>query len=228
MVLSGRGEKLLENYYTDIIYRDILERHTIKNTQVLEYLSGMFMENISALISYGKVRDVLKSQGIKTTVNTIQEYTGYLEDAFLHFQMPIFSFSIKDRLQYPRKIYCIDSGLRNTVSFRFSQDMGRLFENIIFLEFKRRKKEIYYWKNRRGQEVDFVIKEGLKIKEVVQVSWDIENDRTKKREVDALLRAMEEFKLKEGVIITKDRAGIEEFGDRTIKYVSAHEFLLGE
>lgn len=226
VVLGKRKGQLLENYYTDIIYKDIVERHTIRNIKVLEYLSGIFLEGVSTLFSYGKARHFLKSMGIKTTVNTIQEYSGYLEDAFLHFQSSIFSFSIKDRLQYPRKIYCIDPGLRNAVSFRFSKDTGRLLENIVFLELKRRKKEVYYWKDARGREVDFIIKDGLTVTQALQVSWDIEDKRTRKREIDALISAMGEFNLKEGIVITGDEAGREEIGDKTVRYVPAYEFLL--
>ena len=83
--------------------------------------------------------------------------------------MPKFSFSLKEQILNPKKVYCIDSGLRNIVSFKFSEDLGRIVENIVFLELFRREKEVYYWRDRTGREVDFVIKERLKVSELVQV-----------------------------------------------------------
>jgi len=90
----------------------------------------------------------------------------------------------------------VDTGLRNVVSFRFSKDLGWLVENVVYQGLKRREKEVYYWKNAKQQEVDFLIKQGTKIKELIQVCWDIENFDVKKREINSLVSAMNEFKLK--------------------------------
>lgn len=127
---------------------------------------------------------------------------GYLKETFFAFEVPIFSYSIKDQLQYPRKLYLVDVGLKNSVSFKISYDWGKLAENVVFLHL--RKKEIYYWKNKLGYEVDFVVREGLETRELIQVAWDVSDETTKKREIRALLYAMEEFKLEKGIILTRD------------------------
>ncbi|MEA1999967.1 MAG: DUF4143 domain-containing protein [Euryarchaeota archaeon] len=103
----------------------------------------------------------------------------------------------------PKKVYCVDTGLRNVVSFKFSDGIGRAIENLVFIELKRRSSqtEIYYWKNRG--EVDFVIKNGMNVEELVQVCYSL-NGETEKREVGALVGALDEFGLVEGVILTGD------------------------
>ena len=102
-------------------------------------------------------------------------------------------------------MYCIDTGLRNIASFRFSEDIGRLVENMVFLELKRRGKEIYYWSGKG--EVDFVIKEGLHVKELIQVCWNIYDGDKKNAELKSLIEAMDEFDHEKGRIITDDIVG---------------------
>jgi len=119
-------------------------------------------------------------------------------------------------MRYPRKAYCIDTGMRNAVSFRFSQDMGRLYENLVFLELNRMGLDIYYWKDRQGREVDFVIKNGTKVREAVQVCFDASKAETRKREVRALMKCMDEFRLKEGLIITETEDEEDNIGGKKI------------
>jgi len=122
---------------------------------------------------------------------------------------------VKEQEKSPRKVYAVDTGLANTVGFQFSGNLGKLAENLVFLELKRKTYfdqflEIYYWKSLAQEEVDFAVKEGAKIKELIQVCWDLQNINTKKRETKALLKAMNEFKLKKGLIITEDYEGEED------------------
>jgi len=129
-------------------------------------------------------------------------------------------------MKYPRKIYCIDTGLRNAVSFRFMEDKGKQYENIVAVELKRQGKEIYYWKSEKHLEVDFVIKENLEPKQLIQVSWNIENSKTKNRETKALAAAMDEFNLNYGVIITEDYENEEHIGEKQIIYKPLWKWLL--
>ncbi len=119
----------------------------------------------------------------------------------------------------------MDTGLRNAVSFKFSEDIGRAIENLVFIELKRRssQKEIYYWKNRG--EVDFVIKNGMKVEELIQVYYST-NEETEKREVSALVDAMDEFGLAEGLIITDDIEREEEIEGRRIVFMPLWKWLL--
>ena len=116
-------------------------------------LANYSLSNISTLLSYSKI-----SNATGLSVNSLKEYLLYLEQAYLIYQLNFFSYSVKDSIsiKMPRKIYCIDNGLRNSVAFTFSEDGGRLAENLTFIELKRRKVEFFYWKEKK--EVDFFIK----------------------------------------------------------------------
>ncbi|ODS31093.1 MAG: Archaeal ATPase [Candidatus Scalindua rubra] len=196
---------LLKEYYRSIMYRDIIERYSIRNIPLFENFLKLTVQNMSSLFSFGKVANVLKSIGYRVSKSTLIDYLRYIENAFLAFEVPVFSYSVKDHIQYPRKIYLIDTGLRNAVSFRFTEDRGRLAENIVFVELLRRFGEgIYYWKDHYGHEVDFVIKKGFQVDQIIQVCWSPDDEKTLKREVAALLKAMEEFKLSYGVVLTED------------------------
>ncbi|MBU3897139.1 MAG: ATP-binding protein [Nanoarchaeota archaeon] len=210
---------LLQSYYEDIILKDVVKRFEIESSKTIEDLASVLMANISNLISYNKLKDTLDS-----SVNTVKNYMKYLETAYLFFEMNIFSYSMKKQIVNQRKVYCIDTGLRNVVSFRFSEDIGRIVENIVFIELKRRDKEIYYWKDKN--EVDFIVKEGLKPKQLIQVCWDVSDKKTKQREIDGLLEAMKKFKLRKGLIITEDYEKEEKVDNKTIKYIPLWKWLL--
>ncbi len=179
------------------------------------------MTNVSSLTSFRSLRGTFGFG-----LNTIGEYLSYLENAFLIYQLYFFDHSMKKQLVNPRKVYAIDNGLRNAVAFRFSQDMGRLMENAVFLELKRHDREIYYWKDKRGKEVDFLVRKGMKIESAIQVCANPEDDKTKKRELSALDAAMHEFDLKEGIVITLDVRHEMKNQGRTIVFVPLWEWLL--
>ena len=164
------------------------------------------------------------------SLDLIRQYIGYIEASYLTFSVSMFSYSLKEQNINPRKVYCIDTGLRNVVGFKFSEDYGRLYENIVFVELKRRLSEslsdIFYWKNKRGKEVDFIVKEGLKTKEVIQVCWNVEDKKTKEREVEGLLEALKEFKLKEGSVITEAFEGEEIIGKKKVKFIPLWKWAL--
>jgi len=138
----------------------------------------------------------------------------------------VFSYSIKSQIQHPKKVYCIDTGLRNAVSFRFSEDLGKLYENTVFLELKRRREEIYYWKDGKGRQVDFVIKEGIRVKEIIQVCFDIRKKETREREIKSMVKCMEEFKINKGLVITEDYEGKDIIGEMEIEYIPLWKWLL--
>lgn len=218
---------LLKEYFDSIIFRDIVSRYNIRDVRLLKALAIIMQTNISSHLSIGKLASILQdSFKRKISLETVSRFLEYFKSAFFIFLVPIFSYKIKDQLHYPRKIYSIDTGLRNVVSFRFSEDMGKLYENIVFLELKRKGKEIYYWKDSQQREVDFVIKEGTRVKELIQVCLNPENKKTKKRETDALIKAMDEFKIGNGTIITDDYKSEENFDGKIIKFIPLYEWLL--
>jgi len=232
VVLSREKEPILEQLFHDIITRDVLERISLRKPKVMEEIAYFICSNVAGLISFSKFSRMLGSRGIKISVPTLENYFGYLREAFLFFDVPIFAYSVKDQLQYPRKIYCVDNGIANVVGFRLGRNLGKLYENAAAVELFRWASEkpgrgVYYWKDRGGREVDFVVKEGPKIRQLVQVCRDISGPDVKEREVRSLLRAMEEFGLREGLVLTEDLEGEEKIGGRRIVYRPLWRWLLG-
>ncbi|MBU1289734.1 DUF4143 domain-containing protein, partial [Patescibacteria group bacterium] len=141
----------------------------------------------------------------------------------------IFSYTVKDRLQYPKKIYFIDNGFINALSSTFSKNTGRLFENIVFNKIKSELKineELFYWQDKRQKEVDFVVKKGNKIINLIQVSSNLDNIGTKEREINNLLKADKELNCNNLTIINKDIDSKEKIGGQTIKFTPLYKFLL--
>jgi len=148
----------------------------------------------------------------------------FFENSFLFIPVKIFSYKIKDQLQHPQKIYCIDTGIINSLGVKFSHDWGKLYENIVAIELKRRKEEIYYWKDYSHNEVDFVIKKSLKITTLIQVCYDPAGESFK-REVNALLKCSRELKCKNLFLITKDTEKEFKEDGTIIKAVPLYKFL---
>ncbi|MFH1592106.1 MAG: ATP-binding protein [Candidatus Woesearchaeota archaeon] len=215
--------QLLRFYYDTIIYRDIIKRRGIRNAAKMERMINFFLQNVSNPANFSKIG---RQVGLST--DSVGEYVRYLQDAFFIFSVPLFSFSVKRQEINPKKIYCVDTGIRNIKGFRFSQDYGRLVENIVFVEIKRRYSsnplcELFYWQEKK-YEVDFVVKVGLKIKELIQVCWDLEE--AKEREVKSLVAAMKKFKLSKGLIITESSEYEELIEGKKIKFIPLWKWLL--
>lgn len=207
---------LLPQVYNDIIARDISTRYNVERRKV-DLLAKYCFTNIGKEYSYNKI-----AKTIGLNIETVETYLGYFAECFLFFSLDFFSYKLKTQYKQNKKIYAIDTGLRNTIAFRFSEDIGRIYENTVFLELKRRKKEIYYWKNNK-QEVDFVIREGLRVAELIQVCKDLQE-----REITGLVEAAKEFKIKQGIIITEDVFKEEKRDELTIKYIPLWMWLLKE
>lgn len=211
--------RLLNQYFEDIIYKDIVDRYGTNPGKTKE-LAVYLLTNIANPLSMRSTRNAL-GLGLET----ISEYTSYMVEAYLLYALPVYSPSLKVQSANPKKIYCIDTGLRNAVSFKFSQDAGRLAENAVFNELKRRGKEVFYWKSKDG-EVDFIVKEGFAPAEAIQVCWNPEEERTRKREIKALHGALEEFDLNEGIVITEDTEATEDIGGKKVLFMPIWKWLL--
>ncbi|MBU0735243.1 MAG: ATP-binding protein [Proteobacteria bacterium] len=212
--------RLLNQYFQDIVYKDIVNRHGCHPTKIKD-LAAYLMTNVSNLTSLRALRGTL-GYGL----NLIGEYLDYLEDAFLIFQLSFFDYSLKRQFVNPRKIYAIDNGLRNAVAFKFSHDKGRLMENLVFLELKRRNSDIFYWKDKRGKEVDFLVRKELEIESAIQACFDPEDEKTLQREVSSLEAAMREYDFKRSIIITMNDSRTLKVDMGTIALVPLYEWLL--
>ena len=200
-------ELILKEYIHTIFFADIIQRYGIRNVKLMDSYLKILIRQMASLFSFGKISSSLKSIGFKAAKSTLVEYFGFIESAFLGKGIPIYSYSIKDQMQYPRKFYLLDNGLYRAVSFLKSEDRGRLLENLVFVHLLRKYEDIYYWKSTNGFEVDFVIPENFSAKEkigLIQVCFDFENETVKKREIRSLVRAAKELKQTEALIITRN------------------------
>jgi len=219
-----RRAQLLRFYYDTMLFRDIVKRHRVRNPQKLDALAGYFLQNIANQANFSKI-----GKSYSLSVDSVSEYASYFQEAYLIFQAPLYSHSVKRTEINPKKAYCVDTGLRNVMGMRFSEDAGRLAENAVFVELMRRNSanplcKVFYWSNGRA-EVDFAVKCGRGIS-LFQVCWEFAGE-ARKREIDGLLAAMEELGVKEGMIITKDGDETVRAHGRMIRIVPLYLWLLG-
>jgi uncharacterized protein len=214
-------EKILREYIDMIIYKDLIERYNVSNLFLIKYLVKYCFTNISTLLSMNRVYNILTSMGKSVSKNTLYDYFSYLEDAMILYQIPVFSDSAAVQQRNPKKMYVVDIGLKKAVSFE--EDKGKIFENIVFNQLKRKYDDIFYYKN--GQEVDFVYMSKGK-PNLINVSHDIDDSETYQREVNGLFAAMKQLKLKESLLITDYQEKNEIIEDTLIHIVPLWKWLV--
>ena len=218
--------KILNEYFNSIVYKDIVERHKIKNTQLIKWLIKLLATSFSKEFSVHKIYLTLKSKGIKISKNTLYSYLSILEESFFAFFVPKFEYSIRKKEFSINKAYLCDIGFSKLVEI--TKDKGNKIENIVFLELKRRSgpiTEISYWKNQQKEEVDFVVKEG-KVKKLIQVCYKIDDIDTKKRELRALIKASKELKCRNLLVITGNYEAEETHKGKKIRFIPLWKWLL--
>lgn len=217
--------KILQDYFNTIFYRDLAERYRIKNSELLRQWLNILMTNIASTISYHKVENDFKSRGMKLSRATLSTYARYVKDIFFGFFVELYSESARKRQINPKKFYIIDQGLHNYLTLKFSENKGRLLENIVFLEVRRRGFHVFYHKTATGHEVDFLLKNNGEWK-LIQVCHDLSHIETFAREKKALISGLREMGLRSGTIITHDEAREEKINNYTIKMVPVWKWLL--
>jgi len=227
VVLTPEGTdkiRILNSYFKDIIGLDIAEIAQ-EGISTVETFGKYVIQ--SPYFSASKCLNFFKTLGYKIGKEKLLTLEHCSQEGFLFFFIPIFSHNIKDKSQYPRKPYLGDTGFAYSISGRMN--LGRIYENAVLLELKRRsqgQKDICYWKNREGKEVDFIIKQGTNISEAIQVVYDMEDEKTKKREIESIVECAKELKLREGTVITRDVKGKEKFGKVRITFIPLIDWLL--
>lgn len=219
-------EAELKSYFDSILLRDIVARYKLDNFRVLEQMSIFLLSSISNLVSITKVKNRL---GV--SYDLASRYMEYLENTYMIQSVPLFDWSLQKQYVNPKKIYSIDTGLSKRVSFEVGKRTGDMLENIVYLELRRRHDEIYYFKTAQGYEVDFLVKEYEKVTKLVQVSQTLLDEKTKKRELRALLKASHELKQSPDIdltIVTMDASHEETIDGCVIKIVNVLEWLLLE
>lgn len=210
------GKKiLLVEYFNSILERDILLRYKIKNEKDIKEIANFSLTNVASKISTYKIE---KDFGISNP-NT-RRYFEYFEEAFLLQFIPFFSYSVKKQIYNPEKVYSIDTGLRNAVSFKFSEDIGKLLENIVLLEFLRKKEVPYYWEG--NGEIDFVFRRGHRVSKLVNVCYSL-NAQSLAREIKSLEEGLSVFKNTKAELIYWEGEPIK---NSKINFVNIMDFLL--
>ncbi|MEM5811654.1 MAG: ATP-binding protein [Candidatus Aenigmatarchaeota archaeon] len=221
------GFIFLSENYKDIVERDVIQRFNIKNIRIFKDFSHYLTSNSTNEISYNSLKNIFNM-----SVRTISNWVGYLETAFLFFELERFFPKLKQQILASKKIYCIDNGFINTIAFKLSENRGKMMENLVAVELLRRKSywfnnwEIFYFKDYQQNEVDFVIKEGLEIKQLIQVTYASNKDEIDKREIKALIKASELLKCKNLQIITWDYEDESKVNEKTIKCIPLWKWLL--
>ncbi|MDP2673047.1 MAG: ATP-binding protein [Nanoarchaeota archaeon] len=232
IVLADKNEKLeiAKSYYSSVVNRDLIDTYSIRNKESMKAILNLLLDSTS--YSYNKLYNSLKSLQYEIGKNTLIEYLKFIEDSFFMFSASIFSYKIKDRMQYPKKNYFIDNVFLSRISTNFSNNYGRLYENLAAITLLKQEKEFFYWKNNKNEEVDFVIKEGSKITNLIQVCYDLKSAGTFDREIRALLKASRDLKCKNLTVINKDKEEILEkewFGIKgKIKFIPLWKWCLNE
>ncbi len=222
------GKSILVKIYEDILTKDVLFRHQIKKIEPLKKLARYLITNSAEEITYSRLSKIFDIKHVSTVSNWI----GYLEDTFLIFRLERFSFKLKQQFIAPKKVYCIDSGMVETMGFKFSENKGKMLETVVAIELQRKKHstldmEIYYWKDAWQNEVDFVLKKGKRVSELFQVSYAEDKLGIREREISGLLKASTELKCNVLKIITWNYETVETIGGKKVEFVPLWKWLLG-
>ncbi len=225
VILSDNKKELLLTYFDDILTKDIERQYKLKKSEKLRMLARFYLTNVSNLVTFNSLAKFLD-----TSTVTVGKFSSYLEEANLIFFVKRFSFKFKEQEKAPRKVYSVDTGLSNAVGFKFSSNPGKILENIVAIELRKKEvsdvnTEIYYWHSPQHEEVDFVVKRGFLVEQLIQVCWNMDNYKTKERETKSLLKASAELKCDNLLILTHNKEGEEIINDKAIKFMSLGGWL---
>ena len=216
--LKTRDEEVLFRLMDDIIYRDIAVRYGLRQHQTLRQMAIYLISNSGKYYSQNNLKKLFEIG----SVASVSDYVTWLEDSYLIFTTPKFSFSLKKQIYNPRKVYCVDTGLAGVNSLSMSADYGRKLENLIFLHLRKTCKSIFYYSEKN--ECDFIVAEKGQPVEAIQVCYQLTTDNLS-RELKGLEEAMTELNLDQGLIITLDQEDAFEVKGKPIKAIPAWKYL---
>ncbi len=231
IVLSEKSRKffILDEYFKTFLTRDIFDRYKIRNRSAMTDLIRLLLNSTYTTIT--RNFETLKSIGHKIGKETVANYFNYLKSSFFLNFLEIFSPKVKESIKAPKKVMVVDNFFIKRFSSRFSENWGRLMENIVHLRLRRMRKnnpqiEIFYWKDYQQNEVDFVIKEGLNITRLIQVTFASSLDEIDRREIKALVKASSTLKCRNLLTITWDLEDRLKVGNEIIEFIPLFKWLL--
>ena len=220
--IKNESGEILQRLFDDILTRDIAVRHSIRDVRTLKILSLYLATNCGNLVSGSKLSAQL---GIKTNV-TILEYLSYLEQCYLFFFVPKFNYSAKAQSVNPKKVYCIDTGMIQSVTLSSNADAGRMLENAVFIELRRRTKNIWYYA-KASFECDFLYGRDVVPENAVQVCYELTSEN-REREVRGLVETCKKFPGVKPLIVTFNQKDKISYDGMIIEAVPAVDFFTGK
>lgn len=188
--------ELLINYYDTIVLKDCIANARIREIRLFRDLTYYLLTNAGTLFSYNSL-----GRALNTNENSAKEFINVLENGFLVEEIRQFSFSLKRQSRARKKVYTIDNGILASVSFRFSENRGKLFENLVYTEFKKSGFQIHFYQNKG--ECDFIVNKAS-TRKAIQVCYEL-TDQNRRRELAGLKEAMDALRIQDGTIITYDQ-----------------------
>lgn len=214
----------LSTLFDSILLKDVAQRHKVRNTTDLYNLATYLLSNFCNPISANELAGELGMSSVATT----KKFCDYLNEPYLFFYLPRFNNKLKLMNKAPKKVYVVDNGFVQSTAFNLSENLGRLLENQVFVELLRRGyipgQTLFYYRTRNDKEIDFVTRKGTKVEQLIQVCYDMTSEKTRKRELNALLEAAEELHCDNLLVITNNQQVGVEWRDLTINIVSINKF----
>ena len=214
----------LSTLFDSILLKDVAQRHKVRNTNDLYNLATYLLSNFCNPISANELAGELGMSSVATT----KKFCDYLNEPYLFFYLPRFNNKLKLMNKAPKKIYVVDNGFVQSTAFNLSENLGRLLENQVFVELLRRGyipgQTLFYYRTRNDKEIDFVTRKGAKVEQLIQVCYDMTSEKTRKRELDALVEAAEELHCDNLLVITNSQEEKIEWKQTTILETSIQKF----
>lgn len=220
-------DRILQEYFFVMLYKDLVERYEIKNPEPIRYFIKRVMSNLTKPTSINRIYNELKSQGVSIGKNTLYDVIVQTESIYLFFSLTKYEPSLVKESTGDKKYYCIDNGLRSVLLNPQSEDNGKLLENIVFLHLRRNlriQEELHYYKGKK--ECDFVISEYDKVTGLIQVSYQMNDEETRRREVEGLLEAAISTGCRELTIVTMETEAEWNEQDMLIRVLPAWKWML--
>ena len=214
----------LSTLFDSILLKDVAQRHKVRNTTDLYNLATYLLSNFCNPISANELARELGLSSVATT----KKFCDYLNEPYLFFYLPRFNNKLKLMNKAPKKVYVVDNGFVQSTAFNLSENLGRLLENQVFVELLRRGyipgQTLFYYRTRNDKEIDFVTRKGTKVEQLIQVCYDMTSEKTRKRELDALVEAAEELHCDNLLVITNSQEEQIEWKNRIIETTTTSHF----
>jgi hypothetical protein len=205
VVVKGvEAKDYLDVLFDSLLFKDVIKRHKVRFSAQIDNLGLYLINNFSGYYSLRKLVGILNLRSVTTT----EKYVKYLEEVYAIFSLLRYSPKAAERIRSPKKAYVVDNGFISAKAIQHSPDKGKLMENLVFTELLKKgftnNRNLFYYKTRNNREIDFVIKKGVAVSELIQVAYQINDAETKKREIKALLEAAEEVNGARLTVLTWD------------------------